>query len=80
MKTVGGGHKLRCWGVRRTQTWAELTAVVYNLVRLAKVARSPIGAWLAEGHQDPHHRHSETSQAVTDLYQFARMRPYTRSG
>ena len=38
VKTVGGGRKLRYKGVERNQLWAELTAVAYNLVRMAKLA------------------------------------------
>jgi transposase len=37
IKTVGGGRKLRYKGVKRNQLWAELTAVAYNLVRMAKL-------------------------------------------
>jgi transposase len=38
IKTVGGGRKLRYTGIERNQLWAELTAVAYNLIRMAKLA------------------------------------------
>jgi transposase len=38
VKTVGGGRKLRYKGVERNNLWWELTAVAYNLVRMAKLA------------------------------------------
>jgi transposase len=38
VKTVGGGRKLRYKGIERNQLWWELTAVAYNLVRMAKLA------------------------------------------
>jgi hypothetical protein len=38
IKTVGGGRKLRYTGIGRNQLWAELTAVAYNLIRMAKLA------------------------------------------
>ena len=41
VKTVRGGRKLRCRGVRRNEMWAELTVAGYNPVRLAKLAQSP---------------------------------------
>jgi len=39
LKTVGGGRKLRYIGIARNQLWAELTAAVYNLVRMARIER-----------------------------------------
>jgi transposase len=38
VKTVGGGRKLRYKGLARNRLWWELTAVAYNLVRMAKLA------------------------------------------
>ncbi len=38
VKTVGGGRKLRYKGIERNSLWWELTAVAYNLVRMAKLA------------------------------------------
>ncbi|MDP2919397.1 MAG: IS5 family transposase [Dehalococcoidia bacterium] len=38
VKTVGGGRKLRYKGLVRNRLWWELTAVAYNLVRMAKLA------------------------------------------
>jgi len=38
VKTVGGGRKLRYRGIRRNRLWWELTAVAYNLLRMAKLA------------------------------------------
>jgi len=38
VKTVAGGRKLRHRGVARNRLWWELTAVAYNLVRMAKLA------------------------------------------
>jgi len=38
VKTVAGGRKLRYRGVERNRLWWELTAVAYNLVRMAKLA------------------------------------------
>jgi IS5 family transposase len=37
VKTVGGGRKLRYRGVERNRLWWELTAVAYNLLRMAKL-------------------------------------------
>ena len=37
VKTVAGGRKLRYRGVERNRLWWELTAVAYNLVRMAKL-------------------------------------------
>lgn len=37
MKTVAGGRKLRYIGRARNQLWATLTAVAYNLVRMASL-------------------------------------------
>ena len=37
VKTVGGGRKLRYYGVARNRRWVELTIAGYNLVRLAKL-------------------------------------------
>lgn len=37
-KTVAGGRKLRYKGVERNGLWWELTAVAYNLLRMAKIA------------------------------------------
>jgi transposase len=37
MKTVGGGRKLRYIGRAKNQLWATLTAVAYNLVRMANL-------------------------------------------
>ena len=42
IKTVGGGRKLRYTGVERNQLWAELTAAAYNLLRMAKLALTPV--------------------------------------
>jgi len=36
-KTVGGGRKLRYIGVKKNQLWATLTAVAFNLVRMANL-------------------------------------------
>jgi transposase len=46
LKTVGGGRKLRYIGLARNQLWAELTAAVYNLVRIVRIERhqQPEGA------------------------------------
>ena len=38
VKTVGGGRKLRYRGIERNRLWWELTAVAYNLLRMAKIA------------------------------------------
>jgi transposase len=38
VKTVGGGRKLRYKGIDRNRLWWEITAVAYNLVRMAKLA------------------------------------------
>ena len=38
VKTVGGGRKLRYTGTARNRLWWELTAVAYNLLRMAKIA------------------------------------------
>lgn len=38
VKTVAGGRKLRYTGVEHNRLWWELTAVAYNLVRIAKLA------------------------------------------
>ncbi len=38
VKTVGGGRKLRYRGIERNRLWWELTAVAYNLLRMAKLA------------------------------------------
>ncbi len=38
VKTVGGGRKLRYRGIERNRLWWELTAVAYNLLRMAKFA------------------------------------------
>ena len=38
VKTVGGGRKLRYRGVAHNRLWWELTAVAYNLLRMAKLA------------------------------------------
>ncbi len=38
VKTVGGGRKLRYIGIARNRLWWELTAVAYNLLRMAKLA------------------------------------------
>lgn len=40
MKTVGAGRKLRYIGLAKNQLWATLTAVAYNLVRMAKLEPS----------------------------------------
>jgi transposase len=40
VKTVGGGRKLRYRGMERNRLWWELTAAAYNLLRMAKLARS----------------------------------------
>jgi transposase len=37
MKTTGGGRKLRYVGRAKTQLWATLTAVAFNLVRMANL-------------------------------------------
>jgi len=42
VKTVGGGRKLRYKGLARNRLWWELTAVAYNLVRMAKLALSGV--------------------------------------
>lgn len=41
MKTVAGGRKLRYIGAARNRFWLELTAAVYNLVRMAKLEVAP---------------------------------------
>lgn len=41
-KTVGGGRKLRYIGVKKNQLWATLTAVAFNLVRMANL-QAPAG-------------------------------------
>jgi hypothetical protein len=47
VKTVGGGRKLRYKGVARNRLWWELTAVAYNLLRMAKlVLNTPAGGEL----------------------------------
>ena len=47
VKTVGGGRKLRYKGVARNRLWWELTAVAYNLVRMARLSlREPAGGEL----------------------------------
>jgi transposase len=38
VKTVAGGRKLRYTGIARNRLWWELTAVAYNLLRMAKIA------------------------------------------
>jgi transposase len=38
-KTVGGGDKLRYFGVARNKFWAVLTAAGYNLVRMVRIER-----------------------------------------
>jgi IS5 family transposase len=44
VKTVGGGRKLRYIGIARNRLWWELTAVAYNLLRMAKLAlNTPVG-------------------------------------
>ena len=40
VKTVAGGRKLRYKGIERNSLWWELTAVAYNLVRMAKVSKT----------------------------------------
>ncbi len=40
VKTIGGGRKLRYRGIERNRLWWELTAVAYNLLRMAKLALS----------------------------------------
>jgi transposase len=40
VKTVGGGCKLRYIGIARNRLWWELTAVAYNLLRMAKLAQN----------------------------------------
>jgi transposase len=40
VKTVGGGRKLRYRGIERNRLWWEFTASAYNLLRMAKLARS----------------------------------------
>jgi hypothetical protein len=37
VKAVGRGRKLRYKGIARDRLWWELTAAVYNLVRMAKL-------------------------------------------
>ena len=47
VKTVGGGRKLRYTGIARNRLWWELTAVAYNLLRMAKIAlNTPTGGEL----------------------------------
>ena len=47
VKTVGGGHKLRYTGIAHNRLWWELTAVAYNLLRMAKIAlNTPAGGEL----------------------------------
>ncbi len=47
VKTVGGGRKLRYRGIERNRLWWELTAVAYNLLRMAKLAlNTPAGGEL----------------------------------
>jgi IS5 family transposase len=41
-KTVGGGRKLRYIGVHKNQLWATLTAVAFNLTRMANLAAAPV--------------------------------------
>ena len=36
-KTVANGRKLRYLGVRRNQLWATVTAVAFNLLRMANL-------------------------------------------
>jgi transposase len=51
VKTVGGGRKLRYRGIERNRLWWELTAVAYNLLRMAKLALSkPIKGELCLSH------------------------------
>ena len=47
VKTVGGGRKLRYVGIARNRLWWELTAVAYNLLRMARLAlNAPAGGEL----------------------------------
>ena len=47
VKTVGGGRKLRYKGIARNRLWWELTAVAYNLLRMARIAlNTPAGGEL----------------------------------
>jgi len=47
VKTVGGGRKLRYKGIERNRLWWELTAVAYNLLRMARFAlNAPAGGEL----------------------------------
>jgi len=47
VKTVGGGRKLRYTGIARNRLWWELTAVAYNLLRMAKITlNTPAGGEL----------------------------------
>ena len=47
VKTVGGGRKLRYTGIARNRLWWELTAVAYNLLRMARIAlNTPAGGEL----------------------------------
>ena len=39
VNTVGGGRKLRYFGVARNRFRMEMTTAVYNLVRLAKLTQ-----------------------------------------
>ncbi len=39
---VGGGRKLRYYGVERNRFWMEMTTTSYNLVRLSKL--TPVSA------------------------------------
>ena len=34
IKTIGGGRKLRYLGQARNRAWFEITAAVYNLIRI----------------------------------------------
>jgi hypothetical protein len=34
MKTIAGGHQLRCRGRERNNTWFTLAASTYNILRI----------------------------------------------
>jgi hypothetical protein len=40
MKTVGGLRKTRYRGIERTQSWANMVAGAYNLLRMARLSRA----------------------------------------
>lgn len=41
MKTIGGGHKLRCIGRQRNRAWFRMNAAVYNLIRITALDTQP---------------------------------------